>query len=170
VTDADDGSGAGAVDARRVAKLENAGMPTLTERGRVFTDVFDFVTNYLTVVYARQVTDVNDTVWCPQWYEHPEAASRLNSLWRSWEHYRHDAVGQSQWWINHADPTMARLFDPKGTFKYCGVRTGHRTILKRLPVQLPGGYPPERLTTGLFSPETLHSFGPPAAPPPPAAN
>ena len=26
--------------------------------------------------------------WCPQWWAHPEAVSRLTALWRSWEAFR----------------------------------------------------------------------------------
>lgn len=127
----------------------------------VYSDVFDFVTNYLSVAYARQVTDVNDTVWCPEWYRHPEAVGRLNSLWRAWEHYRHDPVGQSTWWLSHADPTMAKLFDPKGTFKYCGVRSGHKEMLKALRVTVPEDYDPAKLTSGMWSDEVTRAYGTP---------
>ncbi|MFC8043052.1 DUF4913 domain-containing protein [Nocardia sp. NPDC057353] len=104
----------------------------------VYATVVEFVENYLSVVYQRQVTDLGDTVWCPEWYKHAEAAARLDALWRAWEHYRLDsATGMSVWFLDHADPHMAKLFDPRGPFKYCSVRNGHKDMLNPLPVKSP---------------------------------
>lgn len=109
-----------------------------------YHDVGEFVHNYLTGLYQRQVTDINDTVWCPEWWRHKEAVARLEAVWRAFEFYRQDpTTGMSIWLLNHADKHMAVLFDPKGPFKYCSVRHGHKEMLTRLPVAT---YP-----EGLFS-------------------
>lgn len=110
----------------------------------VYRDVEDFVRSYLSQVYRRQVSDLSDTVWCPEWWKHPEATARLEALWRSWEHLRQDgATGMSVWFLDHADKHMAVLLSPTGPFKYCSVRNGHKDMLIPLPVAAP----PE----GLFS-------------------
>jgi hypothetical protein len=106
-----------------IAELADDGIEML----RQFSTLDEFVNQWLSRCYARQVRDVNDTVWCPTWWEHPEAAHRLTALWRAYEHLRRDAgVGLSQWWLLHADQHMTKLFDPRGTFKYCSVRNGHK--------------------------------------------
>ncbi|MGI8558855.1 MAG: DUF4913 domain-containing protein [Solirubrobacteraceae bacterium] len=49
-------------------------------------------------------------VWCPQWWRHAEAVARLESLWRAWEHLRHDAApGLSVWFRDHADHHLTIL-------------------------------------------------------------
>ncbi|MQY21716.1 DUF4913 domain-containing protein [Nocardia macrotermitis] len=102
----------------------------------VYGNVVEFVQNYLNYVYARQVQDRSDTVWCPQWWTHPEAVVRLDSLWRSWEYFRSvGRPGLSTWFLDYADPQMYRLFDPRGTFGYCSVQGGHRNFLEQLPTQ-----------------------------------
>ncbi|MET9215810.1 MULTISPECIES: DUF4913 domain-containing protein [unclassified Nocardia] len=101
-----------------------------------YPNVFDFVNDYLSRVYSRQVTDISDTVWCTEWWRHPEAAVRLHALWQAWEHFRLEGgPGISVWFLDHADPHMAKLFDPRGPFKYCSVRNGHKGMLDRLPLE-----------------------------------
>jgi hypothetical protein len=103
-----------------------------------YKNVVEFVENYLSVVYRRQVSDLSDTVWCPEWWNHPEAMARLDAVWRAWEHLRQDgATGMSVWFLDHADKHMAVLLDPKGPFKYCSVRNGHKDMLIPLPFKSP---------------------------------
>ncbi|WP_149827965.1 DUF4913 domain-containing protein [Streptomyces tailanensis] len=66
-------------------------------------------------------------VWCPEWYRHAEALSRLDSVWRAWEALRHDAgLGMSNWWTHHLDPNMRALTDPDtGPFSRCA--EGHQS-------------------------------------------
>jgi hypothetical protein len=53
--------------------------------------------------------------WCLEWYFHPEAVSRVEALWRAWEHLRLDgATGISVWFKDHADHHMSVLLDPRG--------------------------------------------------------
>ncbi|WP_228837525.1 DUF4913 domain-containing protein [Nocardia amamiensis] len=117
----------------------------------IHSNVVDFVENYLAEVYRRQVTDLSDTVWCPEWWKHAEAVARLDALWRAWEHYRQDgATGLSIWFLDHADPHMQKLFDPKGPFKYCSVRNGHKDMLSPLPTKSP--------QHGMFGDPTIGDF------------
>jgi hypothetical protein len=103
-----------------------------------YKNVVEFVENYLSVVYRRQVSDLSDTVWCPEWWKHTEAIARLDAMWRAWEHLRQDgATGMSVWFLDHADQHMAVLLDPKGPFKYCSVRHGHKDMLVPLPLTAP---------------------------------
>jgi hypothetical protein len=108
--------------------------PRDVARHEAFETLEDFVDGFVRVAYARQVYDTQEITWCPEWWRHPEAVSRLTAMWRAFEHLRAaDATGMSNWWLSHADKHMARLFDPRGTFKYCSARDGHRDVLVPLP-------------------------------------
>ncbi|MET9605904.1 DUF4913 domain-containing protein [Streptomyces sp. NPDC006512] len=101
-----------------------------------FGDVFTFVTDYLAIAVRRPL-DGTSATWCPRWWEHPEAGSRLSALWLAWEHLRHDAaLGMTTWWIQHADPHLKVLMDPRqGPFAGCSPSKGHaRTPFAPLPV------------------------------------
>ncbi|WP_308166796.1 DUF4913 domain-containing protein [Nocardia albiluteola] len=101
----------------------------------VYHSVVEFVENYLSMTYQRQVTDTTETVWCPEWWQHPEAVARLDALWRSWEHFRLEgATGLSEWFLDDADPQMKQLFAPTGPFRYCSARHGHKDLLSPLPI------------------------------------
>ncbi|MFF3571192.1 DUF4913 domain-containing protein [Nocardia jiangxiensis] len=117
-----------------------------------YKSVVQFVENYLSMTFQRQVTDTTDTVWCPEWWKHHEAVARLDSLWRVWEHFRQQgATGLSEWFVEHADPHMKQLFDPRGTFRYCSARHGHKDLLSPLPASEP--------QVGMFSnPEDVEEY------------
>ncbi|MBJ7287569.1 MAG: DUF4913 domain-containing protein [Williamsia sp.] len=92
----------------------------------VYPDLGTFVHDKIAYSYRREVTEGIDRRWCPEWWRHEEANSRLEALWRAWEHLRLDpATGMSVWWRDHADHHMEKLFDPEGPFKACSVREGH---------------------------------------------
>ncbi|MFD3593656.1 DUF4913 domain-containing protein [Nocardia sp. NPDC058640] len=115
-------------------------IPGSREIANGYDDVFVFVKEYLSKVYSRQVTDISDTVWCPEWWRHTEAVIRLDAVWQTWEHFRlQGGPGISVWFLNHADRHMAMLFDPRGPFKYCSVRNGHKEMLDPLPQDPPQG-------------------------------
>ena len=103
-----------------------------------FDSVYDFVEQHLVFLYERRVRGSEDRAWCPQWWTHPEAVSRLEALWRAWEALRTDpALGMSMWWRDHADPHMSTLLDPAGPFWACSVVSGHesRGEIEPLPVE-----------------------------------
>ncbi|MGN2637201.1 DUF4913 domain-containing protein [Nocardia takedensis] len=113
----------------------------------VFTDVTEFVGVFLVQIYQRQVSDSSDTVWCEQWWRHPEAVARLDALWRAWERLQRDErAGLSIWLLDYADKHMGMLLNPRGPFKYCSVRHGHVERIQPLPCDPPpAGHPTERL-------------------------
>ena len=84
-----------------------------------YANVVDFVTDRL--AFLVPLNSGAGLVWCPEWYRHAQALSRLDSVWRAWENLRFDpALGMSNWWLHHADPHMRALADPvTGFFVRC---------------------------------------------------
>ena len=100
-----------------------------------FSSVYEFVTAHLADHYRRDVSG-QQLVWCPQWWAHGEAVSRLEALWRAWEQLRLDGgTAMATWWKDYADPTMATLFDPQGPFAGCSAKRGHAPRLSPLPCE-----------------------------------
>lgn len=85
----------------------------------VYQSAEEFLHEHLLPLYNR-IIDPRNGKWCRQWFLHPEAVSRVEALWRAWEHFRLDpATGMSVWWRDHADPHMAVLLSQKGPFHPC---------------------------------------------------
>ncbi|MEV0802001.1 DUF4913 domain-containing protein [Kribbella sp. NPDC050281] len=105
------------------------------EQELFYPHVAAFVEDRLIYLYTRRLGQ--QFVWCPEWFRHAEALSRLDSLWRAWEHLRLDpAIGMSAWWRDHADPQMSVLLDPDGPFAACrGAHTEYP--IAPLPVEEP---------------------------------
>ncbi|MBC7593140.1 MAG: DUF4913 domain-containing protein [Kineosporiaceae bacterium] len=77
-------------------------------------------------MFPRDVTNTPGLTWCPKWWLHPEAAYRLDSLWRSWESMRLDtALGTSRWIREHLDHHLPLLLSNSGPFKGCSITKGH---------------------------------------------
>jgi hypothetical protein len=63
-----------------------------------YPNVAEFVSGKLATSYRRQLNVQGGVTWCPQWWKHAEAISRLEALWRAWEflapgrHHRHERV------------------------------------------------------------------------------
>jgi hypothetical protein len=130
-----------------------------------FPTLPDWVEGWLLPVYRRS-TNGHDHAWCPEWWRHAEAVSRLDALWRAWEHLRQDpATGISTWWRDHADYHLAILLAATGPLQGCTPQTHTNRPLE----QLPHTPPPD----GIFTANTEWSAGatPPSAPlgPMPAA-
>jgi len=90
-----------------------------------YTSLDEFVREQLAPMYRRAL-DGTQRTWCPEWWRHAQAISRLEALWRAWEHLRLDpATGISVWFRDHADHHMAVLLDSDGPFKRCTVEKGH---------------------------------------------
>ena len=98
-----------------------------------YPDLDSWVGDYFTRVYARPLG--GEWRWCPSWVEHPEAAVRLDALWRSWETLRSDpGLGMSTWLRDHLDPQLTVLLGNRGPFARCSP-TRHEP-----PVSLPLGH------------------------------
>jgi hypothetical protein len=50
----------------------------------VFGSVDEFVREQLRVMYRRVVGERSPRRWASDWWNYPEAVSRLDALWRSW--------------------------------------------------------------------------------------
>jgi hypothetical protein len=104
------------------------------EPENLYPDVAAFVEGFLVTVYARPVNaQKNDFRWCTRWWEHAEAVSRLEALWKAFETLRQDpGTGAAVWWRDYADPTMNALCSNEGAFKQCS-DTQHK-VYPDLPV------------------------------------
>lgn len=60
----------------------------------------------------------DDSMWCPQWQEHPEAVWRFTALQREFEIAFQDDT-MSSWWVNHFDRHAPFLFGRTGIFQAC---------------------------------------------------
>jgi len=106
---------------------ESAG-PAEPEVENHFPNVYVFMQDFLVKVQARPVRDGLALHWCSQWWDHPEAVSRLEALWKAFEVLRRDpGTGAATWWRDYADPTMAALSDAAGTFAKCSDTSPCRT-------------------------------------------
>jgi len=104
-----------------------------------FQNVYVFVQDFLVKVQARPTRDGLPLHWCSQWWDHPEAVSRLEALWKAFEVLRRDpGTGAGTWWRDYADPTMAALSDAAGTFAKCS-DTSH-AVPPDLPMEQPAAW------------------------------
>jgi len=104
-----------------------------------FLNVYVFVRDFLVKVHARPVRDQLSWRWCSQWWDHPEAVSRLEALWKAFEVLRRDpGTGAATWWRDYADPTMAALSDAGGTFARCSDAT--HAVPPDLPMERPSDW------------------------------
>jgi hypothetical protein len=129
-------------EATREALLTPEAAPEAPEPELYFPTLMAFVTEYLTPLYRRGVTGPGMT-WCAEWWKHAEGITRLEALWRSWEHLRLDPhTGLSVWLRDHADYHMAVLLSADGPFKGCKPDK-HAARLDKLPT----ADPPDARTT-----------------------
>lgn len=117
-----------------------------TAEGPSYAHLGEFVEQYLAPLLRRRLNGSART-WCPRWWEHEEAISRLDAMWRAWEHLRQDPLlGMSTWWLYHCDPHMAVLCDAdNGPFSACSPKNGHA---QRPFDPLPMEPPPDDLWAG----------------------
>ncbi|RJQ66192.1 DUF4913 domain-containing protein [Pseudonocardiaceae bacterium YIM PH 21723] len=59
--------------------------------------------------------------WCRRWWEHPDAAERLEAIYRTYQRLR---VEEDDTWLSvfirdHRDPHLRELTDPYGPFQFC---------------------------------------------------
>ena len=97
-----------------------------------FPDVETWVRDWLAPVIARP--QPSSMAWCPEWWRHAEAISRLEALWRAWENLRLDGTtGMSTWWRDHFDPHWRALTDVD-TSPFADCHNGHKDTLEPLSV------------------------------------
>jgi hypothetical protein len=86
--------------------------------------------------YARSI--VGGTRWCSQWYEHPEAVTRLHALWTSWEVAQRDPDRGMIIWLRDGDAQFYELTRECGPFISCDY-DGHRVLPALRCDQVPPG-------------------------------
>ncbi len=102
--------------AENVALAVLAGQP---RRPLAYPNCAVWLVEYLLPNYVRKA---GSHVWCSSWFEHPEAITRVEGLWRSWETMRWDGgTGMSVWWRDYADVHMQILLSPDGPFFNCRI-------------------------------------------------
>lgn len=50
----------------------------------LYSDAPTWFEDYLSYVYRRDLGQ-STTLWCDRWFDRPEAMTRMQTLWRSWE-------------------------------------------------------------------------------------
>lgn len=97
-----------------------------------YKNLVDWLEDYFFEMVRRRLG--GQSTWCAKWWLHPEAISRLDSLWLSWEFLKDDgAMGMSNWWLSHADPHLQVLMSKDhGPFSSCKPEL-HRDDLHPLP-------------------------------------
>jgi hypothetical protein len=132
--------------------------------GPCYPTLLEWVEGWLLPLYRRSVHG-HHRVWCPEWWRHSEAVTRLDALWRAWERLRLDpATGLSVWFRDHADHHMTILLDADGPLKGCD-GTHSRRPLDPLPHEgpPPGTFEPDDKfipTAPIDAPGAAHSHSP----------
>lgn len=84
----------------------------------VYETLQAWVNDYYLAVFPRPTT--GEARWCNRWEDHPEAVTRLEALWRSWETLRLDPnLGIATWLTTFHDPLNALLTARSGAFAAC---------------------------------------------------
>ena len=90
----------------------------------------DWVTEFFAPTFCRSISP--SVRWCAQWWDHAEAISRLEALWRSWEVLRLQRwEGAAVWYRDFLDSQLAVLLAPTGPFAQC--TPDRHTPVKPLP-------------------------------------
>lgn len=82
-----------------------------------YGNVDEFVREFICPIFRRNVGEEGraDYRWSARWWESAEAITRLEAIWRSWEHLRMDpSTGTSVWLRDHADHHLGVLMSPTG--------------------------------------------------------
>jgi hypothetical protein len=86
----------------------------------VHADVVAWVEEWLVANVERRVDRLGTgrgALWCPRWWDHPEAHGRLEALWREWETaFVTDTL--AAWWLEF-DLHWNVLTDEDGPFGDC---------------------------------------------------
>jgi hypothetical protein len=83
-----------------------------------YASVQEWVEGYFVQCYVRPLG--GEWRWCPRWWDHAEAITRLEALWRSWEALIRDpALGMATWLTQYLDPQLPQLMGNRGPFARC---------------------------------------------------
>ena len=84
----------------------------------LYGSVADWVTGQFLPVYRRPIG--GEFRWCPRWWLHAEAITRLTALWQSWEAMRlQPGTGTANWLRDHLDHQLPVLLGRSGPFAQC---------------------------------------------------
>lgn len=107
----------------------------------VFGSAEEFLHEQLLPTYIRDIDD-RSAKWCLEWYFHPEAVSRVEALWRSWEHLRLDgATSTRSGGVTTPTTTCASSWTPKA--RSATAKSGHRDPAPMEPKRAPTGWFPD---------------------------
>lgn len=102
-----------------------------------------WVHDVVTSMIARPLR--GESVWCPLWWEHPEAIFRFEALRRAWAELAPEpGAAMSVWIRDHLDPCLRELLSPTGPFADCRPSersrgtAGHNPV-PTLPTRSPAG-------------------------------
>ena len=96
-----------------------------SKKTAVFANAYDFFYRWLRHMYKRRC-GTSERKWRADWYNCPEALSRITELWRVWERSRTDkGDAMAVWWRDFCDPTMDRLMSPSGPFAESETKCGY---------------------------------------------
>ena len=103
--------------AEEAAKAELAQSDEDAPPALFYGSVDEFVREFVCPVFSRTVGERSEYRWSARWWESAEAITRLEAMWRAWEHLRLDpATGTSVWLRDHADHHLGVLMSPSGPF------------------------------------------------------
>lgn len=104
--------------AAAAAHTTESHLPTNAVGEPVYGTVTAWVDGYFRRIFTRSIG--GEIRWCGQWEAHPEAVTRFEALWRSWEALRLDPnLGIATWLTSYLDPQLAALFSRLGPFAQC---------------------------------------------------
>jgi len=94
-----------------------AGETAATNLTLLYPSLEAWVVNHFSRVYVRPLGGVHR--WCAQWWQHAEAISRLQALWRTWETLRVEPLGLDTWLRERLDHHLPHLLAATGPFTSC---------------------------------------------------
>lgn len=93
----------------------------MSEQGFMYGSVYEFVEQFVAVMYPTTSTRVKDVRWSRQWWRHEEAVTRLGAMWHRFEQLRKEEPGTyvETFLRTCGDYHMGVLQRPGGVFEDC---------------------------------------------------
>ncbi|GAA4147552.1 DUF4913 domain-containing protein [Actinomadura keratinilytica] len=99
----------------------------LSLEGAAFTRALEklatWVDDYFIPAFVAGRPIKPNSPWCPEWWRHPEALTRLEALHRAFEELvtspKATPSGHARWITDYVDPTLEQLRSPTGPFIRC---------------------------------------------------